>query len=220
MLNKRLQTILDLIDNAKVVADIGSDHALLPIAIVDSNRATRVYACDVAQGPLNSAIANINKYKVEDKVIPILSNGLAKVPYDVDTIVIAGMGYNTIKMILEADIERLDGFRTIIIQSNNDLVELREWISNHHYNIVDEKIIFDRKYYTIIKINTKQGKVLNDDELIFGPILINNRSKEWYGFHQQRLNKLLEIYESINNDENRKKDIELLIKQYQRVLDK
>lgn len=220
MLNKRLQIILDLIDDAKVVADIGSDHALLPIAIINNNRALKVYACDVAQGPLNSAISNIAKYKMEDKVIPILSDGLAKVPCDADTIVIAGMGYNTIKMILEADIERLDSFNSIIIQSNNDLEELRKWISDHHYNIVDEKIIFDRKYYTIIKINTKPGKVLTDDELIFGPILINNRTKEWYAFHKQKLNKLNEIYESIYNDENRKKDIELLINQYHEVLDK
>ena len=101
MLSKRLEEIAKLVKRNKVVFDVGSDHALLPCFLVLNEISPKVYAGDIALGPLNNGIENIKRYGLIDRVIPILSDGLDKAPEDVETVIISGMGYFTIEHILD-----------------------------------------------------------------------------------------------------------------------
>ena len=104
-LSKRLQLIADVISKYKqgsVLADIGSDHGYLPCYLVKNKIITCAYACDVAQGPLDSAKETIKQYGLEDKVFALLGNGLNPIlDREVDMISIAGMGSYLISEILE-----------------------------------------------------------------------------------------------------------------------
>ena len=89
--NLRLKKIAEMISKGMIVADIGTDHAFLPIMLVQNGISDRVYACDVAEGPLKGARENIAKSGLSDRISTILTDGLHDVPMDTDCVVIAGM---------------------------------------------------------------------------------------------------------------------------------
>ena len=71
-LSDRLSAIFDMVSFNNVVADIGSDHALLPIALVSSRKVTRAYAVEVNEGPYDMTVKNIAKYNVENYIEKVL----------------------------------------------------------------------------------------------------------------------------------------------------
>ena len=101
MISKRLETIASMVPSGKVVFDVGSDHALLPCYLVENGISTKVYAGDNKKGPLESALKNISVHGLNDKIIPVLSDGLNEAREDVEVVIIAGMGYHTAIDIIE-----------------------------------------------------------------------------------------------------------------------
>ena len=124
MKNKRLQAILDCLEGPCILADIGTDHGYLPCEAIRINKAQFCYACDIAEEPLKRAEKTIQNAHMEDRVKTILCPGLTDVPKDADAVVIAGMGWHTVKMILENDFERLSQFSQIVIQVNREVESL------------------------------------------------------------------------------------------------
>ncbi|MDF9824434.1 tRNA (adenine22-N1)-methyltransferase [Breznakia sp. PF5-3] len=173
-LSKRLQAIYDLVDEKAIVGDIGCDHALLSCALVLNEKASKVYACDINEEPLQQARKSIQYYKLEDQIEIIQCDGLDMLPSDVDTIVIAGMGYETIKSILDKHPEKLKGCNKIIIQSNRDVEKIRKYVSDHHYHIQSEQCVFDLHYYQIIVFDCSNDSELNKKELLFGRRMIKD----------------------------------------------
>lgn len=191
MLSKRLLKIAELVDKYKVVYDVGSDHGLLPCFLVLNNICNKVYAVDNKQGPLNKAIANIDKYNLKDSVIPVLSNGIDDIKDDVNIITISGMGFYTVAGILEnKDLSKYD---KIIVQVNKDTHLLRKWISDHNYSIIDEAIVKDDFYYEIVVFNTSKGPVLSQLELKYGPINLRDKTDTFIEYLSQKRLKLASI---------------------------
>jgi tRNA (adenine22-N1)-methyltransferase len=76
-LTPRLFAIAKMVDIEDVVADIGTDHAYLPIYLAKDNKAKKIYACDINEKPLEVAKHNINSFDVKDKIELILSDGIS-----------------------------------------------------------------------------------------------------------------------------------------------
>lgn len=208
MISDRLAAIAYMIDSNKVVFDVGSDHGLLPCFLVESGISPKVYAGDIAEGPLNSAKENIEKRGLSDKVITVLSDGLAKANDDVDVVVIAGMGYHTIKHILDScDVTR---YQNIIVQSNTDVELVRQYISDHEYTIEDERMIYDGFYYQIIKFSADMHDKYSDAEIKYGPVLLKKRDHIFLDYLRSKREKLIEINKKANKIEyqNTIKEIE------------
>ena len=199
MISDRLAAIAYMIDSNKVVFDVGSDHGLLPCFLVESNISNKVYAGDIAQGPLNNAIENIEKRGLQGKVIPVLSDGLAKANDDVDVVVISGMGYHTIKHILDScDVSK---YQYILVQSNTDVELVRQYISEHMYTIEDERIIYDGFYYQIIKFSADMHDPYSDIEIKYGPILLKKKDHIFLNYLTDKRDKLIEINKLANKPE-------------------
>lgn len=194
MLSYRLQEVAKFIDKGKVVYDVGSDHALLPCFLVQEKICDKVYACDNKEGPLNKAKENIHKYHLEDKIIPILSNGIEDIKDDVNIITICGMGFYTVKNILEnKDLSKYD---KIIIQINKNVAELRKWISDSMYTIISESIVYeDDKFYEIVVFNAKRTRPLDEMEIEYGPYLLNSSSSIFKKYLEYKRNKYKNIQE-------------------------
>lgn len=187
-LSKRLTCIADMIPDKSNVIDVGCDHGLLSI-FLEKEKSCTVLACDINEKALGSA--KINKAKYKSNIILKLTDGINDIDInDDDYIVIAGMGTTTIRHIL--DNKRLS--ENIIISSNNQIYELRKYIYNLGYKIVEEKFILDhQKQYVIIKL--KKGKVkYSNIDLKYGPILRANIEYLIY-----ELEKLFQIKEKIEN---------------------
>ena len=89
-----------MVPQSNVLADTGSDHALLPIALVLNGKVTRAYASEVNEGPHEASLKNIEKYGVSNYVSAVLSNGISELEIDVKTVSICGMGGSLIVDIL------------------------------------------------------------------------------------------------------------------------
>lgn len=202
-LSKRLEVISEMVSFNNVVADIGSDHALLPIALVSSGKVTRAYASEVNEGPYEMSIKNIEKYNLSNYIIPVLSDGISELEADVNCVTICGMGGNLISDILDSNKDKLSHVNEIIIQPNNNEETARIWLVNNSYTIEDEKIVYeDGVYYEIIKaIKTSDMPRYSKEELYFGPVLLKEKSAEFIQKWTNYRNYLLTVLEKINNPE-------------------
>ena len=212
MISSRLLQIAMMVDKGKVVFDVGSDHALLPCFLVENNISPKVYAGDIAIGPLDKAKENIEKHGLTDSVIPVFSDGLKLAKDDVDVVVIAGMGYHTIAHILdECDVSR---YKNFVVQSNSDVPLLRQYISDHGYTIEDEKVVYDGFYYQVIKFNADLGDPLTDLEIKYGPILLKRKDEVFVAYLIDYMNRLIEI-----NKKAHKQEYEDTINEIRQILD-
>ena len=200
-LSKRLQAIYDMVPQSNVIADIGSDHALLPIALVLNGKVTRAYASEVNEGPYEATVKNIEKHGVSNYVTAVLSDGISELEKDVTTISICGMGGSLIVDILDKDKEKLEHVTTLVLEPNNNEENVRIWLMNNGFKVVFEKLIEeDNRFYEIIK--AERGNVeYTKEELFFGPILIQEKSETFVTKWNNHRAYLLRIMENINDKE-------------------
>ena len=211
MLSNRLLEIAKLVDKNKVVYDIGSDHGLLPCFLVLNDICPRAYAVDNKVGPLNRTKEAIERYKLDGRVVPILSDGLNAVGADAQIITIAGMGYFTLMDIFEG--KDLSKYEKLIIQINKDVDKLRRYISDHNYTILDERIVKEDKFYQIIVFNTNYHDAYSEMEINYGSILLKEKSLCLKEYLEELLIKNKMIYERCLNEKALKKvnEIESLL---------
>jgi len=151
-LSARLRAISELIDDGASVADIGTDHGLLPVYLAQTGLAGRIFASDISAASLDAAYRSASEYNVTDLITFIVAPGLDGIsPADVDTIVIAGLGGETIlSMLKEAPWTKGSGIN-LILQPQSKVDLLFRFLYDHGYYIIGTKSIIDRnKRYTII----------------------------------------------------------------------
>lgn len=192
-LSARLACVASLVPAGARVADIGSDHAYLPAALVLDGKIDFAIAGEVVKGPYENAVHEIKDHQLEGKVIPRLADGLAAIePADkVDTITIAGMGGSLIASILEKGKDKLTEIKRLVLQPNVGESQLREWLMNNHYQIMTEKIIEEDNH--IYEIIIAEPSVVpfrySKYELDFGPFLLENKGpvfrKKWQEYLQR-----------------------------------
>ena len=130
-------------------ADVGCDHGYISIYLVQNNISESAIAMDVRKGPLSGAVDNINEYELSGRIETRLSDGLKELKEgEVNSVVIAGMGGDLMKRLLEdADLSAL-GIKAGVLQPQSELDLFRAYLREKGYVIADEKIVFeDGKYY-------------------------------------------------------------------------
>lgn len=188
-LSKRLKRVFDYIPEGTKLADIGSDHAYLPCYAVLNKRCTSAIVGEITEGPFNSARSTIRQSGLEGIVEARLGDGLeVLVPNEVDVITIAGMGGSLISSILENGKEKLQGVETLVLQPNIGAQQIRNWLDQEGYSLVEEDILEeDGKIYEILVAsksnpNSAYGE-MKDMELFIGPYLLKNKNdafkKKW-----------------------------------------
>lgn len=201
-LSKRLQLIADVISKYKqgsVLADIGTDHGYLPCYLVKNKIISCAYACDVAQGPLDSSKETIKHYGLENQVFAMLGSGLKPVlDREVDMIAIAGMGSYLISEILEEHREYLRTVKVMFLQANANNDHLRKYLFANDWIIIDEQMVKDGGHiYEVMVVTARKNKAIRysrkDEE--FGPILMNNQSP----LFKEKWKKQYQVYEKIQN---------------------
>lgn len=177
-LSKRLKCIADMVDDDSIIADIGCDHALLDIYLLQNKKIKKSIACDITKGALDQARRNVKLNNVNNIDLRI-ADGLDNIKKDdnINLIVMSGLGDSKIINILEKDRSKLEDVDTIIIQSNVGVDKIRKYLTNIGYFIFDEELIKERNIiYTIIKFK-KGYKKYNKNELKYGPVLLNKKNE-------------------------------------------
>lgn len=154
-LTPRLQAVADLVPQGAAFADIGTDHAYLPVWLLLEGKISRAIAADINRGPLDRAQLTATEYDCRENIQFRLCDGLAAIaPEAVDTIAIAGMGGETIAAILEAAPWTKDGAYTLILQPMSAQNDLRRWLWQNGYGIRSERIIREgERLYNILLVS-------------------------------------------------------------------
>ena len=192
MISKRLEMVASFVPQGAVLLDVGSDHAYLPIELVEKGHIDRAIAGEVVEGPYQSAVKNVENHGLTEKIQVRLANGLAAFEEadQVSVITIAGMGGRLIATILEDGLDKLATVERLILQPNNREDELRSWLQEHGFQIIAESILEEAgKFYEIIV--AEAGKVnLSATDVRFGPFLSKEVSPVFIQKWQKEVAKL------------------------------
>ncbi len=199
-LSPRLLACCSFVQPGARVADIGCDHGYLGIHLLENNIADFVYAADINEGPLQSAVANSKKYGLQDKMRFFLSDGVQAVPHDFDTLVCAGMGADTMISILDAAPWLKDNRYRLILQCQSKAHCLRKYLSDTGYRILEETALRDGRFlYTVMVVTYDPGAPLSPGSCYFSPPLQNS-------FHGEAIEYLKQVIFHLERSVNGQQD--------------
>ncbi|EMC43205.1 tRNA (adenine(22)-N(1))-methyltransferase [Streptococcus mutans] len=191
-LSHRLQEVASFVPKGARLLDVGSDHAYLPIYLLEQGLIDFAVAGEIIKGPYESAVTNVSESGLSGQIAVRLADGLAALNDndDIDLITICGMGGRLIADILAAGSDKLNSVKQLILQPNNCEDDLRSWLVANDFMIKAEKMVKDRhKYYEILVV--EKGKItLSDKDLRFGPFLRQERSSIFKERWRKELAKL------------------------------
>jgi len=168
-LSARLQSIADQVPQGALFADIGTDHAYLPVWLLLNKRIDNAIAADLREGPLSRARETADQFGVSEKVSFRLCNGLVGIAaHEVDTIAIAGMGGETIAEILS--VAPWTKERTLLLlQPMTSFPDLRLWLQQNGYKIEKEVISREgRRLYSSLIVRGGEMPAMTAAELWVG----------------------------------------------------
>ncbi|MBM7660809.1 tRNA (adenine22-N1)-methyltransferase [Bacillus mesophilus] len=189
-LSKRLEMVANLIPEGSTLADIGSDHAYLPIHCYLKGIVPFAIAGEVVEGPFKTAKNQVNRLDLHTWIDVRKGDGLDVITTgEVNAITICGMGGALIASILESGKEKLAGVNRLILQPNISAVSVRRWLLHNGWKLIEEKILEeDDKIYEILVAepgdSTQPYTSPNQTkELLLGPFLLREHSsvfvKKW-----------------------------------------
>lgn len=169
-LSDRLLCMAECVKPGEAVADIGTDHGLLPIFLYERNESSNLILCDINEGPLKKAEENVSRFlgkeliergKEQEHAAPFslrLGDGLTPLKAgEVQAVIIAGMGGILISDILQADIEKARSFSRLILQPRNHSPELRQWLHENRFEIYRELLVREGLYICEVICACPQG---------------------------------------------------------------
>ena len=196
-LSKRLLTVASMVENDSVVADIGTDHAYIPIYLVEQGVCKKAIAMDVNPGPLERAREHILASGLSKQIVTRLSDGLAKLSEDeADTYVIAGMGGPLMVSILARRMDLLQKGKTLVLQPQSEIGEVREFLIHNDYKIIQEEMFYDmEKTYVAMKAVKSKESIIpyTKTQYIFGKLLLEKLDPVLFEY----LQKQKEVYEKL-----------------------
>ncbi|MCK5129704.1 MAG: SAM-dependent methyltransferase [Clostridiales bacterium] len=208
-LDARTQRIYEFVDNVDSVADIGCDHGRLSLLL--AYKGLKVIATDISKPSLEKAQNLAKRHEVI--VDTRLGDGLSMIgPEEVQAIIIAGMGQNTIINILNNAEETVDKAQYVIMQSMNGDYDLRYFLSNNGFEIIDESLVLDgKRLYCIIKAQSGSTCILGEVERYLGPVLIMSDDENFSLYLKSNIEVIKEIIngmkEARNQDRKRLKNL-------------
>ncbi len=171
------------------VADVGTDHGYVPIALALECPAVRAIAMDVRPGPLGRAREHIAAWGLEDRIETRLSDGVEKLKEgEADTVVIAGMGGELVIHILEGGRRLWAAVKRWVLSPQSELDKVRRYLDGQGFVIEDEAMVEEEgKYYTVMEViwsgrpgkaesgTERQDETLLKARYLYGPRLLEKK---------------------------------------------
>lgn len=218
-LSLRLQRVALHIPKGSILADIGSDHAYLPCYAIINDLCSKAIAGEVVEGPYQSALKQVKETGLQARVDVRKGDGLDILEVDEATsVTIAGMGGTLIASILERGKNKLAKVERLILQPNVGSQNVRIWLMENNWELVDEEILEeDGKIYEILIAEAGEPLKPYEDErekrIRFGPFLMKQQHpifvKKWIQ-EKRHIEKIIEQMDASGNNHLQEKRKELL----------
>ena len=197
ILDVRLRAAANMVPRGARLADIGSDHAYLPIALCLENKIDKALASDINEGPVAAAVANIQKNGLGDRILAVRADGLDKTKeFAPDCITVLGMGGELIVSILHKAPWIKDAGITLVLQPMTHPEILAKYLAEQGFAIIDEKIVQDGgrddRIYRIIcaKFDGKRRE-LTEAEALVGKLNLASGDKAAKAY----IERIIRVYE-------------------------
>lgn len=176
-IGKRLETIAGMVPQGSILADIGTDHAYLPVWLLKNGCIKSAVAGDIAAGPCQAARNTVAANNMQNLVQVRMGSGLEVIKIgEVDCITIAGMGASTIISILEANFSVAASAKLLVLQPMAGAASLRRWLCNNGWQLVDEELVDDKPhFYEIIAASRGVSEKYSEADYFIGPVLLKKR---------------------------------------------
>ena len=212
-LNPRLEKIFEIVPPCNFAADIGTDHAYIPVCLILSGKAKAAVAADIGKGPLARAKETAQKYAVDDCISLRLGGGLSILcENEAEVLIIAGMGGLLISKILSEDEKVAKSAQTLILQPMTAAKELREFLVENGYKIDCEFLAREgEKIYNIMKVSVGSSDSLSVYEKYIGKNLKSSPDfKDYFRQRTEKLSKSITGLLKSKNKENHEKAQKLI----------
>ncbi|VEF11537.1 putative tRNA-m1A22 methylase [Pseudomonas fluorescens] len=189
-LSIRLERVAAHVPAGARLADIGSDHGYLPVALMRRGLISAAVAGEVASTPFHAATRTVRDNDLLQRISVRLADGLAAIrPEDhITAISLCGMGGETIRDILDNGKAHLSGAERLILQPNGGEQPLRLWLMQNGYRILNEEVLQEgRFHYEIIVAERAESVTYSELELYFGPLQMRTRSPAFLAKWQHKL---------------------------------
>ncbi|QLK86058.1 tRNA (adenine(22)-N(1))-methyltransferase TrmK [Staphylococcus sp. 17KM0847] len=199
-INQRLQKVSEYIQG-QVLADIGSDHAFLPMYCLECGMIQQAIAGEVIVGPYNSAVKSVERHGYQHKVEIRLGDGLTILNPDkdiVDTVTICGMGGPLIARILTEGMAHIPNRPRLVLQSNIQSEPIRHFLQSNGYQIITETLIKERAHIYEIIVADPGVMSLSAKDFKFGPFLHVTPSDLFYEKWTRELEALEDIKRNLD----------------------
>lgn len=203
-----MNAVATMVTPGSILADVGTDHGYVPIALVQQERIPKAIAMDINKGPLQRAREHIAMCQLEDCIETRLSDGVEALQVgEVDSILIAGMGGELVIHILNEGMEVCRKVKELILQPQSELGKVRQYLRENLFQIVDEDMIIeDGKYYPMMKVVPVEEdnfwKYLPEETISpcdnYGPLLLKNGNpslRKYLVKQHKQLHKILKELE-------------------------
>lgn len=203
MITERLQCVINN-TSGKVIADIGTDHAYIPIKLIKDCICEKAIASDIKKGPLEIAKQNIERNKLDGKIETRLGAGLSVLKEgEADTIIIAGMGGEMIESILKDNEKIAKSAKILVLQPMNSQYELRKYLIKNNYKITSENIAVEGfKVYNILTVEAgHQDRYENDIEYHLPKCLKNH--KYFKNLYNKKKREFIKVITGLENSKEK-----------------
>ena len=174
-LQPRLALLASLVPQGAVLADVGTDHGYIPVCLRQRGVIDRAIASDIGREPLEHARRTAEEYGVGGIDFRLCAGLDAIAPEECDTVLIAGMGGETIWGILAAAPWTRDGRHTLLLQPMTKAADLRHWLADNGYTFTGEHLVEDKgRLYPILIVTGGTHRPLTEAEALCGVLLADD----------------------------------------------
>jgi len=199
-LKSRLAAVASLVPYGSVVADIGTDHAYLPVHLVQEKACPRVIAVEKSQLNCRLAQETVNLFNLNHKVEVRWGNGLLALDEadGVEVVVIAGLGGKTACRMLLAAGERLSSYRRIVLQAQGDVPLLRRWLVSNGFRFAQEKLVKEKDhFYEIMAVERGKQQIVEPILLEIGPTLLDEKDPLLVSYLEHKLKRYEDVMQGL-----------------------
>ena len=200
-LSKRLASVVSLVREGALVADVGTDHGYVPIYLAQTGVSRHIIAMDVNPGPLMRASEHIGEHGLGDMIETRLSDGLKGLKEgEADTMIAAGMGGGLVIRILRESPEIVRGIQEFILQPQSEIHKVRDYLNRSGFRLTEERMTEeDGKFYPVMKWRHGEEPAYSEPELYYGRRLLADRDLVLYRFLVKEEGRMDAIYQGLKN---------------------
>lgn len=220
-ISNRLMAVASFVDKGAFIADIGSDHATVPLYLYEKGTIAHAETVENKKGPYSRMVKALEEAGVLDISYPSLSSGIEKLMPEVDTVIVAGMGARLILSILLSNKEKLSNVRTIILDAHNERELLFEPLRGLGYSLLANSFIEEEGIsYDVMKwVKEEKSEPYGDLESLFGPYNLKNKPEAWVKFWTKEKNRLEAILNTSSLPEDKRSEYSKRIETIKEALD-